>query len=65
MRSSAGTSLPGELTIAEAARKERVSEQSIGRPVEGGVQALGEAAVELRVWRKSAEGRLGHSRTST
>ena len=27
-------------------------------------QALGEAAVELRVWKKSAEGRLGPSRTS-
>ena len=27
-------------------------------------QALGEAAVEIRVWRKSAEGRLGPSRTS-
>jgi transposase len=25
---------------------------------------LGEAAVELRVWKKSAEGRLGPSRTS-
>ena len=27
-------------------------------------QALGEAAVELRVWKKSAEGRLGPSRPS-
>jgi transposase len=27
-------------------------------------QALGEAAVEIRVWKKSAEGRLGPSRTS-
>ena len=27
-------------------------------------QALGEAAVELRVWKKSAKGRLGPSRTS-
>ncbi len=26
--------------------------------------ALGEAAVEIRVWKKSAEGRLGPSRTS-
>jgi transposase len=83
----------GEVTIAEAARKEKVSEQSIGRWkaefLEGGkaaltagktglstreqqleaevadlTQALGEAAVELRVWKKSAEGRLGPSRTS-
>ena len=85
--------LAGELTIAEAARKEKVSEQSIGRWkadfLEAGktalvagksgpstreeqleaevadlTQALGEAHVELRVWRKSAEGRLGPSATS-
>jgi len=82
-----------ELTVAEAARREKVSEQSIGRWkadfLEAGktalvagksgpstreeqleaevadlTQALGEAVVELRVWRKSAEGRLGPSRTS-
>ena len=85
--------LAGEVSIAEAARKEKVSEQSIGRWkadfLEGGktaltagktgrstreqqleaevtelTQALGEAAVEIRVWKKSAEGRLGPSRTS-
>ena len=85
--------LAGEMSIAEAARKEKVSEQSIGRWkadfLEAGktalaagrsgpstreqqleaevadlTQALGEAAVELRVWKKSAEGRLGPSRTS-
>lgn len=85
--------LSGEMSIAEAARKERVSEQSIGRWkaefIEAGrtalvagrsgpssreeqleaevvelTQALGEAHVELRVWKKSAEGRLGPSRTS-
>jgi transposase len=85
--------LAGELSIAEAARKEKVSEQSIGRWkaefIEAGrtalvagrsgpssreeqleaevvelTQALGEAHVELRVWKKSAEGRLGPSRTS-
>ena len=85
--------LAGEMTIAEAARREKVSEQSIGRwkadfleagktalaagrsgpstreeqleaQVEDLTQALGEAAVELRVWKKSAEGRLGPSRTS-
>lgn len=83
----------GEMSIAEAARREKVSEQSIGRWklefLEGGktalaagrsgrssreeqleaevaelTQALGEAAVEIRVWKKSAEGRLGPSRTS-
>jgi transposase len=85
--------LAGELSIAEAARKEQVSEQSISRWkaefVEAGktamvagrtgpstreeqleaevvelTQALGEAEVELRVWKKSAEGRLGPTRTS-
>ena len=86
--------LAGEMTIAEAARREKVSEQSIGRwkadflaagkaglaagmsglstreqQLEAEVteltQALGEAAVEIRVWKKSAEGRVGPSRTST
>ena len=85
--------LSGEMSMAEAARKEKVSEQSIGRWkaefIEAGrtalvagrsgpssreeqleaegvelTQALGEAHVELRVWKKSAEGRLGPSRTS-
>jgi transposase len=85
--------LAGEMSIAETARKERLSEQSIGRWkaefIEAGktalvagrsgpssreeqleaevvelTQALGEAHVELRVWKKSAEGRLGPSRTS-
>jgi transposase len=85
--------LAGEMSLAEAARREKVSEQSIGRWksefLEGGkaalvagktgpssreeqleaevselTQALGEAAVEIRVWKKSAEGHLGPSRTS-
>lgn len=85
--------LQGEMAIAEAARPELVSEQSIGRWkadfLEGGeagieagkakpssreqqlqeqvadlTTALGEAAVEIRVWRKSAVGRLGPSGTS-
>lgn len=85
--------IAGELSVAEAARREKVSEQSIGRWkadfLEAGktalaagkfgpstreqqleaevadlTQALGEAAIELRVWKKSAEGRLGPSRTS-
>lgn len=85
--------LAGEVTVAEAARREGVSEQSIGnwkrQFLEAGraglaagkskpssreqqleeqvadlTQALGEAAIEIRVWRKSAEGRLGPSRTS-
>ena len=85
--------LAGELTVAEAARRAKVSEQSIGnwkrqfleagaaglaaggaagptreRALEAEVAeltaALGEAHVELRVWKKSAEHRLGPSRTS-
>ena len=85
--------IAGEMTIAEAARRAKISEQSIGRWkadfLEAGktaltagrsgpstreeqleaevadlTQALGEAAVEIRVWKKSAEGRLGPSRTS-
>ena len=85
--------LAGEMTIAEAAWREEVSEQSIGRwkadfleAGEAGLaagksgpstreqqlgaevteltQVLGEAAVEIRVWKKSAEGRLGPLRTS-
>ena len=85
--------LAGEMSIAETARKEKVSKQSIGRWkaefIEAGktalvagrsgpssreeqleaevvelTRALGEAHVELRVWKKSAEGRLGPSRTS-
>ena len=85
--------LAGETTVAEAARRSKVSEQSIGtwkrQFLEAGraglaagktgpstreqqleaevtelTQALGEAAVEIRVWKKSAEGRLGPSRTS-
>jgi transposase len=84
--------LAGQVSLAEAARRGKVSEQSIGRWkaefLEGGkaalvagktgplsceeqlaaevaelAQALGEAAVEIRVWKKSAEGRLGPSRT--
>ncbi len=86
--------ISGEMTVAEAARRGKASEQSIstwkrqflegGRAglVEGGrpapnarerqlleeneelKTALGEAHVELRVWKKSAEGRLGPTRTS-
>lgn len=86
--------LAGEVTIAEAARRNKVSETSVGkwkqqfleagraglaaggsvRPssreeivaaeVEELKTALGEAHVELRVWRKSAEGRLAPTRIS-
>ena len=86
--------ISGEMTIVEAARRGKASEQSISRwkqqfleggkagLVEGGPPgpnprerqlldeveelkaALGEAHVELRVWKRSAEHRLGPSRTS-
>ncbi len=86
--------LSGELSIAEAARKGKASEQSIstwkrqflesgkaGLASSGPVApsqreralaeeneelkaALGEAHVELRVWRKSAEHRLGPTKSS-
>ena len=85
--------LAGEVTVAEAARRAKVSEQSVGnwkrQFLEGGrlgivagkskpssreqqleaevadlTQALGEAHLETRVWKKSAEGNLGPSRTS-
>lgn len=39
-------------------------EQQLEAEVADLTQALGEAAVELRVWKKSAEGRPGPSRTS-
>jgi transposase len=86
--------LSGEMTVAEAARRTKVSEQSVGTWkklfLEGGrsglsagansrsssreeqleaeieelTTALGEAHVQLRVWKKSAEHRLAPSRTS-
>ena len=86
--------ISGEMSIAEAARRSKVSEQSIStwkrQFLEGGKQgladggrpgsnpearrldaeieelkaALGEAHVELRVWKKSAEFRLGPTRSS-
>ena len=85
--------LQGEVSVAEAGRREKVSEQAIGnwkrQFLEAGkagitagksgptsreeqleaevadlTHALGEAAVEIRVWKKSAEGRLGPLRTS-
>ena len=85
--------LAGEMCVAEAARRSRVFEQSVGNgkreflqagraglaagesgpstgearleaEVAGLTQALGEAVVEIRVWKKSAEGRLGLIGTS-
>ena len=86
--------LAGEVTVAEAARRNKTSqtsvakwkaqflesgkaglapsgagrtssrEQSLKAEIEELKTALGEAHVELRVWKKSAEGRLAPSRTS-
>ena len=85
--------LASEVTVAEAARRVKVSEQSVGnwkrQFLESGraglvagrsgppsreqqleaeiadlTKALGEAHPQARVWKKSAEGRLGTSRTS-
>jgi len=86
--------ISGEMTIVEAARRGKASEQSISRWkqqfLEGGKAglaesgpvgpnarerqllgeveelkaALGEAHVELRVWKRSAEHRLGPTRSS-
>jgi transposase len=86
--------ISGELSVAEAARRGKASEQSIStwkrQFLEGGKAglaasaslqssqreraladeneqlkaALGEAHVELRVWKKSAEHRLGPTRSS-
>ncbi len=86
--------IAGEMTIAEAARRGKASEQSTanwkrlflesgkqglaenGKPgpnarerqlmeeLEEVKAALGEAHVELRVWKRSAEHRLGPTRSS-
>ena len=86
--------ISGEMSVAEAARRGKASEQSIStwkrQFLEGGKAglaeggkpgvnpreralleeneqlkaALGEADVELRVWKKSAEYRLGPTRSS-
>ena len=85
--------LQGEFSVAEAGRREKVSEHAIGnwkrQFLEAGkagitagksgptlreeqleaevadlTHALGEEAVEIGVWKKSAEGRLGPLRTS-
>ncbi len=58
--------LAGEKTIAEATQREKLSEQSIGRWKAGFLETgkTGLAAGEIRVWKTSAEGRLGPSRTS-
>ncbi len=54
----------GKADIQAGKSKPSTREQQLEDEVAELTQALGEAAVEIRVWKKSAEGRLGPSRTS-
>jgi transposase len=54
----------GKTALAVGRSGSSTREQQLEAEVADLTQALGEAAVELRVWKKSAEGRLGPSRTS-
>ena len=54
----------GAAGLAAGASKPSSREQQLAAEVAELTTALGEAAVELRVWKKSAEGRLGPSKTS-
>lgn len=55
---------PGRHGLAAGSGKPTSREQQLEAEVADLTTALGEAAVELRVWKKSAEGRLGPSKTS-
>ena len=55
---------PARAGLAAGSGKPSTREQQLEAEVADLTTALGEAAVELRVWKKSAEGRLGPSRTS-
>lgn len=54
----------GKTGLAAGRAGPSTREQQLEAEVAELTQALGEAAVEIRVWKKSAEGRLGPSRTS-
>lgn len=54
----------GMTGLAAGTGKLSTREQQLEAEVADLTQALGEAHVELRVWKKSAEHRLGPSRTS-
>ena len=54
----------GKTGLAAGKTGPSTREQQLEAEVEELTQALGEAAVDIRVWKKSAEGRLGPSRTS-
>ena len=54
----------GKTALATGKSSPSTREAQLEAQVEDLTLALGEAAVELRVWKKSAEGRLGPSKTS-
>ncbi len=54
----------GRAGLAAGSGRPSTREQQLQAEVEDLTTALGEAAVELRVWKKSAEHRLGPSTTS-
>ena len=54
----------GKTALAAGRAGPSTREEQLEAEVVDLTQALGEAHVELRVWKKSAEGRLGPSRTS-
>ena len=54
----------GKTALAAGKSGPSTREEQLEAEVADLTQALGEAAVEIRVWKKSAEGRLGPSRTS-
>ena len=54
----------GRAGLAAGTGRPSSREQQLEAQVADLTSALGEAAVELRVWKKSAEGRLGPSKTS-
>ena len=54
----------GKTALASGKSGPSAREEQLEAEVADLTQALGEAAVEIRVWKKSAEGRLGPSRTS-
>ncbi|WP_313404855.1 hypothetical protein [Aeromicrobium sp.] len=55
----------GKTALAAGRSGQTSREEQLEAEVVELTQALGEAAAEIRVWKKSAEGRLGPSRTSS
>ncbi len=63
-RCRASRFLAGVAGLAAGSGKPSTREQQLEAEVAELITALGEAAVELRVWKKSAERRLGPAKTS-